>query len=95
MGKPSARLFQILFFLASMLPVLVWSAWNDGVGGENGFNVPNGGSLQIKQWSTCRELNPSGCPGTGVFVPTKTQLEWRQFTSNIPSCVSSTVISCQ
>lgn len=91
------KILYVIGYALALSPLLVWSAWNNGVGGENGFFVPNGSTLEIRQWSTCRRVQPVGCPASGIFVPTKTQLEWRQFTSftsNLPSCVTAPQINC-
>jgi hypothetical protein len=102
-------LTKALILMTLLLSIAGYSAWDDGVGGENGFNVPNGCSppfpgaggtppepvdCEVRQWATCKRIEPSGCGGTGVFVPTKTQVEWRAFVSNVPACVTLTTIPC-
>lgn len=80
----------------------MWAAWNNGVDTSSytygttatGFHIPNGASEDIRQWTACKRVSPSGCSGSGVFVPTKTSVEWLAFLSNVPSCATVTTLSC-
>jgi hypothetical protein len=82
--------------------MVIWAAWNDGVDTSaytygttaTGFHIPNGNNESIRQWSGCKNVAPSGCGSTGLFVPTKTQTEWYEFISNAPACANVTTIPC-
>lgn len=53
------------------------------------YNVANGSSVWINEHNKCYQVSPSGCGGSGVFVPTNTSAEWSDFIAHKPSCVTT------
>jgi hypothetical protein len=93
--------------LVLLSPLALWAAWNDGnpTGpyshainnfpgpAYGGHDIPNaGGSENIRQWSTCKQVI-NNCANR-IYIPTRTQAEWRAFVSNPPGCTTVNTITC-
>ena len=46
-------------------------------------------TINVSWTPTCLKITNTNCPGTAIFVPTKTQAEWTAFLTRKPGCVST------
>lgn len=54
----------------------------------SGFDVPLNTNKMINCHSTCKKVTNTACPGSSIFVPTKTSSEWvSYFLGNYPGCI--------
>lgn len=65
-----------------------------------GYQVNNGATSTITEWSTCKKVTNNSATGKAIFVPTNTSTEWAAFYNastpgvTIQACVVTNDIYC-
>jgi hypothetical protein len=56
----------------------------------NSYTVNHGTTVQVDEWSVCKQVTNNHASSQALFVPTKTATEWTTFYTHLPSGVTAT-----
>lgn len=77
-------MFRWVLLIVSLFAAPAWAATS--------YNLANGATQNITEFSNCRKVTNAHASGLGLFIPTNTSTEWTTFYGNPP--VDVTIAAC-